>query len=485
MDGRPVHSAKARCDHAARCRPSTARRTRRPADRAHRLGRRRQADALAGPRRPPSRTGPSASTASTATRAPNLADRYDETVTNSPNYVDPNPGSTTATATGSPRSTRTSTSRPSSASVDSPPVALTRTSAPQGRLHAGRAAARLRHLARHLRRHAHRVGQRLRAPTASLERQQDNAEAARVALDRATPPAAQPREPDGQRDHDDRPRDGLRLHLPDLGPVARPGCATACRRRAAAPRARHGDAVGERERGGDHDRDARRLPGHRLDAQPRGRQASPTQAGGVDRDVFRTSARSHRPSTCPASTGRVPEDHQRRHEPLGRRRHDGPGARAARLHERLPAQPERGADRAGRRVEDRERARVLLNGSGSTDPEGRTLEYFWFEDTAPTRRRASPTTSCTRGVPEHGWQGVTFNKTFDRRPRRAPSKTFYLLVRDPGCLTSLSSQSPSRSHHDRKQRLHTDVADEQGWVLVSAIVLTLIMLVDRASSPRA
>jgi type II secretory pathway pseudopilin PulG len=80
---------------------------------------------------------------------------------------------------------------------------------------------------------------------------------------------------------------------------------------------------------------------------------------------------------------------------------------------------------------------VLLNGSGSSDPEGRTLEYFWFEDTAPTAAELAAT-ACTATPPGVDWQGVTFLKRFGAGTA-GQDKTFYLLVRDPGCLTSLSA----------------------------------------------
>jgi prepilin-type N-terminal cleavage/methylation domain-containing protein len=79
----------------------------------------------------------------------------------------------------------------------------------------------------------------------------------------------------------------------------------------------------------------------------------------------------------------------------------------------------------------------LLNGSGSSDPEERTLEYFWFEGTAPTAAQITAT-GCTATPPNVAWQGVTYNKRFDPADVGL-SRTFWLLVRDPGCLTSLSA----------------------------------------------
>ena len=78
---------------------------------------------------------------------------------------------------------------------------------------------------------------------------------------------------------------------------------------------------------------------------------------------------------------------------------------------------------------------VLLNGSASTDPEGRTLEYFWFEDAVPSGAMSTPCTATPTGT---AWSGVTFLKTFPTGAA-GQSKQFFLLVRDPGCLTSLSA----------------------------------------------
>jgi prepilin-type N-terminal cleavage/methylation domain-containing protein len=80
---------------------------------------------------------------------------------------------------------------------------------------------------------------------------------------------------------------------------------------------------------------------------------------------------------------------------------------------------------------------ALLNGSGSSDPEGRTLEYFWFEDAPPSASEIS-STGCTAKYPSAKWEGVTYIKRFDATVPLGSTKTFYLLVRDPGCLSDLS-----------------------------------------------
>jgi type II secretory pathway pseudopilin PulG len=81
---------------------------------------------------------------------------------------------------------------------------------------------------------------------------------------------------------------------------------------------------------------------------------------------------------------------------------------------------------------------LLLNGSGSSDPEGRTLEYFWFEDSPPSAAEIS-STGCSAKYPSAKWEGVTYLRRYDAAQTAGVEKTFYLLVRDPGCLTSVSS----------------------------------------------
>jgi prepilin-type N-terminal cleavage/methylation domain-containing protein len=82
--------------------------------------------------------------------------------------------------------------------------------------------------------------------------------------------------------------------------------------------------------------------------------------------------------------------------------------------------------------------RVLMNAGGSTDPEGRTLEYFWF-DKDPSTLPELKTTGCAAPFPSAVWQGVTFNKLFPTGV--ASPQTYYLVVRDPGCLISTTSLS--------------------------------------------
>lgn len=76
--------------------------------------------------------------------------------------------------------------------------------------------------------------------------------------------------------------------------------------------------------------------------------------------------------------------------------------------------------------------RVSLNGEGSTDPEGRTLNYFWFVDSAPT---SADLANCTQTPAASAWEGPLF--IYD--PGASQGNTnhnVWLVVRDPGCLTS-------------------------------------------------
>jgi hypothetical protein len=80
--------------------------------------------------------------------------------------------------------------------------------------------------------------------------------------------------------------------------------------------------------------------------------------------------------------------------------------------------------------------RVLLNASSSADPEGRTLEFFWFKGTAPV---ASELTDCTTRPASKIAEGVTYVHDFpvsDGAANGVNAQPFWLVVRDPGCLYS-------------------------------------------------
>jgi type II secretory pathway pseudopilin PulG len=78
--------------------------------------------------------------------------------------------------------------------------------------------------------------------------------------------------------------------------------------------------------------------------------------------------------------------------------------------------------------------RFLLNGSGSTDPEGRMLRYSWFSGASPDLTDTSCSLTDAFGCIG---RGVTLDYTF---PASAGNgiQTFTLLVKDAGSLTATS-----------------------------------------------
>ena len=156
------------------------------------------------------------------------------------------------------------------------------------------------------------------------------------------------------------------------------------------------------------------------------------RAAGSTRDVFSYACSPTQPATCPASAAELPKvtsvrfdlfvDADRTDKAREvqvstavflRNQNEGPTARVA------------PPTRIGTR-------KVLLNGSASSDPEGRTLEYFWFENSAPA---PSEFADCTAKPPSAIWEGVLLSHTFPAGDGPAgTTKQFWLVVRDPGCL---------------------------------------------------
>jgi type II secretory pathway pseudopilin PulG len=78
--------------------------------------------------------------------------------------------------------------------------------------------------------------------------------------------------------------------------------------------------------------------------------------------------------------------------------------------------------------------RFILNGSGATDPEGRTLAYSWFIGASPDLAD----TNCSPTPPEGCiGRGVALDYTVPSAAGDG-TQTFTLLVRDPGGLTATS-----------------------------------------------
>ena len=132
-----------------------------------------------------------------------------------------------------------------------------------------------------------------------------------------------------------------------------------------------------------------------------GREGVTNQVDGIDRNVFTYECSVNAPPTCPASSAEftkitnvgmnlwVDADRSDRVSELNvttgvflRNQNEAPTA--------VVSAPLRTGP-----------LRWFLNGSGSSDPEGRTLQYFWFEGTPPSATEIADT-PCTQELSEHG-----------------------------------------------------------------------------------
>ena len=162
-------------------------------------------------------------------------------------------------------------------------------------------------------------------------------------------------------------------------------------------------------------------------------------AGGANREVFTYECTLTAPAGCPSSVRRIPEDHERRRRPLGRRRPAATSSasstsrRASSCATRTRPRPPRSACRSGSR-----RSVSCSTDRAPRDPEGRTLEYFWFEGLAT--EPVDPDLHSVHRSRIPGRRGRASRSTRSSKPTTAGQKrTFYLLVRDPGCLTNMTS----------------------------------------------
>lgn len=80
--------------------------------------------------------------------------------------------------------------------------------------------------------------------------------------------------------------------------------------------------------------------------------------------------------------------------------------------------------------------KVLLNGSGSTDPEGRTLDFHWYLNTTNT---APPSPFPCSSPPDDAWDGPVFIDDFGTTVAAGTVYKAWLVVCDPGGLSSTSS----------------------------------------------
>jgi prepilin-type N-terminal cleavage/methylation domain-containing protein len=154
------------------------------------------------------------------------------------------------------------------------------------------------------------------------------------------------------------------------------------------------------------------------------------QAGGVDRPIFEYECGPSQPASCPASAAEYSRitnvgiqlfvD-----EKVGDSLREMRVSTAVFL--RNQNEPPAAAATSARKATQQ----VVLNGAASTDPEGRTLEFFWFKGTAPT---AADFADCTAAPTNAAGTGVTYTHTFTEAI--GATVDFWLVVRDPGCLAN-------------------------------------------------
>jgi type II secretory pathway pseudopilin PulG len=82
----------------------------------------------------------------------------------------------------------------------------------------------------------------------------------------------------------------------------------------------------------------------------------------------------------------------------------------------------------------------VMNAADSSDPEGRTLAYFWFLGTSPSYTNALASGTCDAS---DGCIGTGILLDYPLAASATGAQTFTLLVKDPGGLTDASSKTCS------------------------------------------
>jgi prepilin-type N-terminal cleavage/methylation domain-containing protein len=154
------------------------------------------------------------------------------------------------------------------------------------------------------------------------------------------------------------------------------------------------------------------------------------QAGGVDRDIFDYECGPTRPATCPASAAEYARITNVGIE-LFVDDKVGDSLREMRVSTAVFLRNQNEPPTAAATSSRKATQQVVLNGAAATDPEGRTLEFFWFKGTAPT---PADFPDCTAKPAAAVGEGVTYTHTFTEAIGSTVS--FWLVVRDPGCLTN-------------------------------------------------
>jgi type II secretory pathway pseudopilin PulG len=85
---------------------------------------------------------------------------------------------------------------------------------------------------------------------------------------------------------------------------------------------------------------------------------------------------------------------------------------------------------------------IVMNAANSTDPEGRTLAYYWFLGTSPSLTNAITSGACNTA---DGCITPGILNDYTVPTGVTASQTFTLLVKDPGGLTATASSTCSQS----------------------------------------
>jgi type II secretory pathway pseudopilin PulG len=86
--------------------------------------------------------------------------------------------------------------------------------------------------------------------------------------------------------------------------------------------------------------------------------------------------------------------------------------------------------------------RFVMNGANSSDPEGRTLSYFWYLGSSPSFTNAIDNGTC---LSTDGCIGAGILNDYTLASGTSGTVTFTLLVKDPGGLTSTASSTCNTS----------------------------------------
>jgi type II secretory pathway pseudopilin PulG len=157
--------------------------------------------------------------------------------------------------------------------------------------------------------------------------------------------------------------------------------------------------------------------------------------GGMDRPVFTYACQSGSPVTCPASATEYPKITMVGAQlfidtdPNDRvREQEVATAVYLRNQNQAPTASVTGPVRLGT-------YKYMLNASGSSDPEGRTLDFHWYVNTTNT---APPSPFNCVSPPDDQWDGPVFIDDFGSAVAGGTPYTAWLVVCDPGGLSSTS-----------------------------------------------